>query len=113
MEERDGVLHGRNTVVIQPAKLDRSPTGTGCSARMAVLHARGQIKVGQRFVGHSIVDSTFDCRIVGETTVGGRPAVVPEISGRAWVTGTHQVMLDPADPWPSGYRLADTWPRKQ
>ncbi|WP_378942194.1 proline racemase family protein [Mesorhizobium sp. ANAO-SY3R2] len=112
VEERDGVLHGRNTVVIQPAKLDRSPTGTGCSARMAVLHARGQMKVGQRFSGHSILDSTFDCRILGETTVGGRPAIVPEISGRAWIAGTHQLMLDPADPWPAGYRLADTWPKK-
>lgn len=113
VEERDGALHGRNTVVIQPAKLDRSPTGTGCSARMAVLHARGQIKVGQPFSGYSIIDSRFDCRIVGETTVGGRPAIIPEISGRAWITGTSQVMLDPDDPWPAGYRLADTWPRKQ
>ena len=113
VEERDGALHGRNTVVIQPAKLDRSPTGTGCSARMALLHARGQIKVGQSFSGYSIIDSRFDCRIVGETTVGGRPAIVPEISGRAWITGTSQVMLDPDDPWPAGYRLADTWPRKQ
>ena len=50
---------------------------------------------------------------IGETTVGGRPAIVPEISGRAWITGTSQVMLDPDDPWPAGYRLADTWPRKQ
>lgn len=113
VEERDGALHGRNTVVIQPAKLDRSPTGTGCSARMAVLHARGLIKVGQRFSGHSIIGSTFECRIVRETTVAGRPAIVPEISGRAWITGTHQVMLDPADPWPAGYRLADTWPDRR
>ena len=67
----------------------------------------------QRSVGNSIIGSHFDCRIVGETTVGGRPAIVPEISGRAWVTGTHQVMLDPADPWPTGYRLSDTWPHKQ
>lgn len=113
LEERDGILHGRNTVVIQPAKLDRSPTGTGCSARMAVLHARGLMKVGQRFDGHSIIGSTFQCRLARETTVAGRPAIVPEISGRAWITGTHQVMLDPDDPWPAGYRLADTWPRKQ
>ena len=112
VEERDGVLHGRNTVVIQPAKLDRSPTGTGCSARMAVLHARGLMKAGQRFTGHSIIDSTFECRIARETTVAGKPAIVPEISGRAWITGTHQVMLDPGDPWPAGYRLADTWPTK-
>jgi len=110
VEERDGVLHGRNTVVIQPAKLDRSPTGTGCSARMAVLAARGLMKAGQHFVGHSIIDSTFECRIAGETLVAGRPAIVPEISGRAWITGTHQAMLDPDDPWPAGYRLADTWP---
>ncbi len=112
VEERDGILHGRNTVVIQPAKLDRSPTGTGCSARMAVLHARGKMKVGQSFTGHSIIDSTFECRIAAETTVAGRPAIVPQISGRGWITGTHQVMLDPDDPWPSGYRLADTWPPK-
>lgn len=112
VEERDGILHGRNTVVIQPAKLDRSPTGTGCSARMAVLHARGLMKVGQRFDGHSIIGSTFECRIARETTVAGKPAIVPEISGRAWITGTHQVTLDPGDPWPAGYRLADTWPKK-
>lgn len=110
IEERDGILHGRNTVVIQPAKLDRSPTGTGCSARMALLHARGQIKVDQLFCGYSIIGSRFDCRIVRQTTVGGRAAIVPEISGRAWITGTHQVMLDPDDPWPAGYRLSDTWP---
>ncbi|MFN7103209.1 MAG: trans-3-hydroxy-L-proline dehydratase [Pseudorhizobium sp.] len=112
VETKDGALHGRNTVVIQPAKLDRSPTGTGCSARMAVLHARGQMAVGQRFVGHSIIGSTFDCSILSETSVAGRKAIVPQISGRAWITGTHQYMLDPADPWPDGYRLADTWPRK-
>lgn len=112
VETKDGALHGRNTVVIQPAKLDRSPTGTGCSARMAILHARGQIAVGQRFVGHSIIGSTFDCSILSETSIAGRPAIVPQISGRAWITGTHQYMLDPADPWPDGYRLADTWPRK-
>lgn len=111
IEERNGALHGRNTVVIQPAKLDRSPTGTGCSARMALLHARGQISAGQPFYGYSIIDSRFECRIVGQTTVGDRPAIIPEITGRAWITGTHQVMLDPDDPWPAGYRLADTWPR--
>ena len=52
----------------------------------------------------------FDCRIGAETTVGGRPAIVPTLSGRAWITGTRQLMLDPDDPWPEGYRLADTWP---
>lgn len=111
--ERDGVKEGRNTVVIRPGKLDRSPTGTGCSARLAVLHARGRIRVGEPFVARSIIDSRFDCRVLRETTVGGRPAIVPSITGRAWITGVHQHMLDPDDPWPRGYRLADTWPNLQ
>jgi proline racemase len=105
-----GTALGRNTVAIKPAKLDRSPTGTGCSARMAVLHARGLLEVGETFVGESVIGSRFDCRIETESRVGGRPAIVPSIAGRAWITGTHQYMLDPADPWPGGYRLGDTWP---
>lgn len=105
-----GVQTGRNTVVIRPGKLDRSPTGTGCSARLAVLHAKGEIAVGERFIGRSIIDSEFDCRIVEETRIGDRAAIVPSISGRAWITGTHQHMADPDDPWPQGYRLSDTWP---
>lgn len=107
-----GVPTGRNTVVVEPGKLDRSPTGTGCSARMAVLHARGILKTGDRFTGVSIIGSRFDCRVEREATVGGRPAIVPSIAGRAWVTGIHQHMLDDADPWPEGYRLSDTWPRR-
>ncbi|KAB0681491.1 trans-3-hydroxy-L-proline dehydratase [Aureimonas leprariae] len=106
----DGTLAGLNTVAIRPGKLDRSPTGTGCSARMAVLRARGELGLGETFVGRSITGSEFRCRILGETTVAGRPAVLPEISGRAWITGTSQLMLDPDDPWPAGYRIADTWP---
>jgi len=110
--EEDGVPGGRNTVVIEPGKLDRSPCGTGCSARMAVLHAKGLLKAGDRFTGISIIDSRFDCRIAREAEIGGRPAIVPEIAGRAWITGTHQHTLDPTDPWPSGYRLSDTWPMR-
>jgi proline racemase len=106
----DGVAVGRNAVAIRPAKIDRSPCGTGCSARLAVLHAKGILKVGDRFMGRSIIDSEFRCRIEAEVQVGGRPAIVPSLSGRAWITGTHQHMLDPDDPWPSGYRLSDTWP---
>ncbi len=111
--EESGVKVSKNTVVIDPGKLDRSPTGTGCSARMAVLHARGQMQPGDKLIGKSIIDSSFDCSIVEVTRVGNKKAIVPSIRGRAWVTGTHQVMLDPDDPWPDGYRLSDTWPRKQ
>jgi len=111
VEMQGGVATGRNAVAIRPAKIDRSPCGTGCSARLAVLHARGQLKVGDRFTGVSLIGSEFHCTIAAETTVANRPAIVTTISGRAWITGTHQHMLDPTDPWPGGYRLTDTWPR--
>ena len=110
VEYREGVAHGRNAVAIRPGKIDRSPCGTGCSARLAVLHARGLLAVGDAFVGLSLIDSRFDCRIEGETKVAGRPAIMPSLAGRAWITGTHQVTVDPSDPWPRGYRLSDTWP---
>ncbi|WP_029041693.1 trans-3-hydroxy-L-proline dehydratase [Cucumibacter marinus] len=110
IEEIDGVKTGRNTVAIRPGKLDRSPTGTGCSARMAVLHAKGELAEGEAFAGLSIIGSRFDCRIAGLTALGGKPAIVPQISGRAWITGRSTLLLDPDDPWPGGYRIADTWP---
>ena len=113
ISEVNGAKVSKNTVAIDPGKLDRSPTGTGCSARMAVLHAKGLMKTGDRLIGRSIIDSRFDCSIVGETRVGDKVAIIPSIRGRAWITGTHQVMLDPDDPWPGGYRLSDTWPLKR
>jgi proline racemase len=113
ISEVNGAKVSKNTVAIDPGKLDRSPTGTGCSARMAVLHAKGLMKTGDRLIGRSIINSRFDCSIVGETRVGDKVAIIPSIRGRAWITGTHQVMLDPDDPWPGGYRLSDTWPLKQ
>jgi len=103
-------LSAKAAVAIQPGKIDRSPTGTAASARMALLHAAGLMKLHDTFTAESIIGSTFDGRIVSETQVGGKPAIVPEISGQAWITGTHQHMLDPTDPWPEGYRLSDTWP---
>ena len=110
--QREGeALTGANAVVIQPGKIDRSPTGTGCSARMAVLEARGEMAVGDRYIARSIIGSEFACRIEAATTLAGRRAIIPSVSGRAWVTGTRQEMLDPDDPWPTGYRLSDTWPR--
>lgn len=106
----EGERMTRSAVAIRPGKIDRSPTGTAVSARMAVMHARGEMKVGDSLTALSIIGSRFVGRIVGETTVGGRGAIVPSVSGRAWITGTHQVTLDPDDPWPGGYRLTDTWP---
>lgn len=103
------VLVGANAVVIRPGKIDRSPCGTGCSARLAVLHARGQLAAGQRFVGRSIIGTEFHCHIASTSSLGGKAAVVPVIAGTAWITGTHQHTLDPTDPFPEGYRLADTW----
>lgn len=96
-------------VAIQPGKVDRSPTGTALSARMAVLHARGFMKTGDRLTARSVIGSTFAGQILAETKVGASPAILPEISGRGWITGIHQHMLDPSDPWPQGYRLSDTW----
>ena len=102
-------LRAGAAVAIQPGKVDRSPTGTALSARMAVLHARGEMGEGERLTAVSLIGSTFTGRILGTTTVGDTPAILPEISGRAWITGIHQHMLDPSDPWPGGYRLTDTW----
>ncbi len=100
----------RNAVVVAPGRLDRSATGTGLSARLAVLHARGSMRVGDAMTHASVIGSTFDGRIVSETTVGDRTAIVPAIRGSAWITGITQVLVDPTDPFPEGYLLSDTWP---
>ena len=110
-----GPWHGvgaisRNAVVVAPGRLDRSATGTGLSARMAALHARGLMRAGDTMTHASVLGTTFDGRIVSETTVGGRPGIVPAIRGSAWITGITQVLVDPTDPFPEGYLLSDTWP---
>lgn len=102
-------LTGKSAVAIQPGKVDRSPTGTAVSARMALMVAKGQMQVGQTFDAVSIIGSRFTGRILDAARVGSQEAILPEVSGRAWVTGIHQHMLDPDDPWPDGYRLSDTW----
>jgi trans-L-3-hydroxyproline dehydratase len=107
-----GHLTTSAAVAIQPGKIDRSPTGTAASARMALLHARGEMQIGETFTARSIIDSEFGGRIVDTVMLDDTPAIIPEISGRAWITGTHQHMLDPDDPWPEGYRLSDTWPHR-
>ncbi len=100
----------KNAVVVAPGRLDRPATGTGLSARLAALHARGVMRAGDAMTHASVIGSTFEGRIVSETTVGGRPAIVPAIRGSAWITGVTQVLVDPTDPFPEGYLLSDTWP---
>ncbi len=103
-------LSGPNAVAIRPGKIDRCPTGTGCSARMALLHARGEMQLGDIYRARSIIGSEFICGIEEVTSIGEKPAIHPSVMGRAWITGTYQITLDPDDPWPQGYRLSDTWP---
>lgn len=102
-------LIARNTCIIAPGRSDRSPTGTGTCARMAVLHARGVLQTGEGLTHESLIGSRFVGTILGETTIAGRAAILPRIEGRAWITGYHRYVVDPTDPWPEGYRLADTW----
>ncbi|HSI94004.1 MAG TPA: proline racemase family protein [Jiangellaceae bacterium] len=97
--------HSRHAMAIHPGWFDRSPCGTGTSARMAQLHTRGELPLDTEFVNESFIGTRFTGRLVAETTVGGGPAVVPMITGRAWVTGTAQYMLDPTDPFPEGFEL--------
>ena len=101
---------GKNAVVIRPGKIDRSPTGTGLSARLAVMYAKGEAGPGDTLLARSIIDSEFLGRIEEEVMIGTKAAIRPSISGRAWITGTSRHTLDPQDPWPQGYRLSDTWP---
>ena len=109
----DGALTTRHAVSIRPGKIDRSPTGTGVSARLAVLRARDQASVGSKLDARSIIDSRFIGRIEAETIRDGVPWIVPSIEGRAWITGTRELNVDPTDPWPLGYRVNDTWPREE
>ncbi|UOQ90523.1 proline racemase family protein [Agromyces endophyticus] len=111
----------RNTVVLTNGRLDaddpstwtgaldRSPCGTGTSARMAALHARGQLAIGEEFSHRSIIGSEFIGALTGTTTVAGRPAVLPTVTGRAWITGRSTWILDSTDPFPAGYTVGDIW----
>ncbi len=103
------MLRSRNAVIVSPGRVDRSPCGTGTSARLAVLHARGDIEPGQLFRHESIIGSTFDSRVEDTTIIGDYPAVIPSVSGRSWITSFNQLVLDPSDPFPHGYTLSDTW----
>jgi proline racemase len=89
--------------------LDRSPCGTATCARMAVLHAQGKLPLGRDFRNEGVLGTVFTGRLVAETEVGGRPAVVPTITGTAWVTGYARYVLDQDDPFPAGFTVADIW----
>jgi proline racemase len=100
----------KNTVIVSPGRHDRSPCGTGTCARLAVMHARGELAIGERFVHESLIGTEFIGRLRGTADVAGVPGVLPTITGSAWITAFHQYVLDPTDPFPNGYRLGDTWP---
>ena len=89
--------------------IDRSPCGTGTSARMAVLHANGQLRVGDSFRHEGILGKVFTGRVLEETLVGGYRAIVPAITGQAWITGFATYVLDPTDPFPDGFTVGDIW----
>lgn len=95
--------------VLKPGRVDRSPCGTGSSANLAAMHARGLVKVGGVLTSRSIIGSTFKVELTGETMVGTLPAVLPRVTGRAWIYGFSQIGLDPTDPFPRGFALSDTW----
>jgi proline racemase len=105
--------HRKNTVVVSTGKMtgvfDRSPCGTGTCAKMAVLHAKGKLPLGQDFVHEGILGTTFTGRLIEETRVGPYAAVVPTLSGQAWITGFAQYVLDPDDPFPNGFTVGDIW----
>jgi proline racemase len=111
LRRRGKRLSARNTVVVSPGRLDRSPCGTGTSARLAVMHARRQIRVGEWFDHESIIGTRFEARVIGTTRVGDRRAVVSTVAGQAWITSVGQYGLDPTDPFPAGHALSDTWMR--
>lgn len=94
---------------LKPGRVDRSPCGTGSSANLAILHARGQVKTGDKRVSRSIIGGTFTAEMLGETTVGTRPAVLPRITGSGYVFGRQQLRIDDNDPFAQGFALSDTW----
>lgn len=99
----------RTCTIVNDGRADRSPCGTGSSARLAALHARGGVRVGERILSRSIIGSRFDVSVARETEIAGRPAIVPRIEGQGWIHGTAQLALDPTDPFPQGFSLPDIW----
>lgn len=103
----DGVI--RTCTTLKPGRVDRSPCGTGSSANLAVLHARGEVRVGDRRISRSIIGGEFISEAIGETTVAGRRAVLPRITGRGWIYGRETLRVADDDPFATGFALSDTW----
>jgi proline racemase len=103
----DGAV--RTCTTLKPGRVDRSPCGTGSSANLAVLRARQQVQVGDVRISRSIIGGEFRVELIGETTVGNRAAVLPRITGQAWIYGMEEMRIDPADPFARGFALSDTW----
>ncbi|HSM16066.1 MAG TPA: proline racemase family protein [Gemmatimonadales bacterium] len=98
-----GGAHSRHVCIFANGELDRSPTGTGVCGRAAILHARGQLKTGDAIEIESVVGTRFGVRVIETTSVGGHRAVIPEVTGRAWITGRHEFLIDPGDPLGDGF----------
>jgi len=105
VERNAGTNHSRNVCVFADGEVDRSPTGTGVSGRAAIHHARGELAVGESITIESLIRTTFDVRVLEETRVGELPAVVPEVTGTAHITGRHEFLIDPEDPLREGFLL--------
>ncbi|MCY1247886.1 4-hydroxyproline 2-epimerase [compost metagenome] len=99
----------RTCTTLKPGRVDRSPCGTGSSANLATLYARGQVEVGDRRTSRSIIGGEFIAEAIGVTEVGGRPAVLPRITGRGWIYGCEQLRLSEDDPFARGFALSDSW----
>ena len=106
-QEADGAL--RTCTTLKPGRVDRSPCGTGSSANLAVAHARGEIRIGDKRTSRSIIGGEFVAEAIGETTVGNRKAVLPRITGQAWIYGREELRMDAGDPFPRGFALSDSW----
>ena len=109
MEPASDGADSRNVVILGDYMVDRSPCGTGTSAEAALRYARGQLHLDESFVTESIIGTRFTGQVIAETRVGSGsevfPAVFPEVTGSAYITGFHQFVLDSEDPFPEGFRL--------